>query len=79
MVTPNYNVGPIEIKLENGDYFYTEVICRGDKLITGTFTNNSFFRDAWEVNISDYGSLQLAMEELYSMIDEAAQLIHAYA
>jgi hypothetical protein len=79
MVTPNYNVGPIEIKLENGDYLYTEVVRRGDKLITGTFTNNSFLRDEWEVNISDYGSLQLAMEELYSMIDEAAQLIHAYA
>ena len=71
MVTPNYNVGPIEIKLENGDYLYTEVVRRGDKLVTGTFTNNSFFKDPWEINISDcYGSLQLAMEELYDLIYE---------
>ena len=71
MVTPNYNVGSIEIKLENGDYLYTEVVCRGDKLITGTFTNNSFLKDPWEINISDcYGSLQMAMEELYDLIYE---------
>ena len=71
MVTPNYNVGPVEIKLENGDYLYTEVVRRGDKLVTGTFTNNSFLKDPWEINISDcYGSLQLAMEELYDLIYE---------
>jgi hypothetical protein len=73
MSLTNYSVGPIEIKLENGDYLHTEVVCLGDKLVTGTYTNNSFLRDPWEINISDcYGSLQVAMEELYDLIYEDA-------
>ena len=73
MSLTNYSIGPIEIKLENGDYLYTEVIREGDKLITGTHTNNSFLRDPWEINISDcYGSLQVSLEELYDLIYEDA-------
>jgi len=71
MSLTNYSIGPIEIKLENGDYLYTEVCREGDKLVTGTYTNNSFLRDRWEVTISDYGSQQAAMEELYAIIDES--------
>jgi hypothetical protein len=62
-------IGPIEIKLQTGDYLYTEVCREGDKL--GTYTNNSFLRDPWEVKISDHGSQQAAMEELYAIIDES--------
>jgi len=71
MSLTNYSIGPIEIKLENGDYLYTEVCREGDKLVTGTYTNNVFLRDRWEVTISDHGSLQAAMEELYAIIDES--------
>lgn len=74
-------IGPIEIKLETGDYLYTEVCREGDKLVTGTHTNNSFLRDPWEVKISDHGSQQAAMEELYAIIDESvmyAELDHQY-
>ena len=70
-MTTNEHLGPIEIKMPNGEYFYTEVCRDGDKLVTGTYTNNSFLRDPWEVTISDHGSLQAAMEELYAIIDES--------
>ena len=64
-------IGPIEIKLENGDYLYTEVYRAGEMLVTGTCTNTGLLRDPWEVNISDHGSLRAAMEELYAIIDES--------
>jgi hypothetical protein len=65
------HIGPIEILLEDGEYFYTEVCREGDKLITGTFTNNSFLRDddRFEVDLDDhYGSLQEGLQELYQNI-----------
>jgi hypothetical protein len=69
----NRYIGPIEIKRPDGEYFYTEVCREGDKLITGTFTNNSFLRDQWEVSVEEYYSEQAALEELYAELEEYAQ------
>jgi len=66
------NVGVVEIKQPNGDYFYVEVLKDGDQLITGTFTNRMFLRDEWTVDINDYCSLQEALEDLYDMLYDAA-------
>ena len=68
----NY-IGPVEIRMSNGEYFYTEVCREGNKLITGTFTNNSLLRDEWEVDIDDHSSLQEALNELYAMLEEYAR------
>ena len=64
------HIGPIEIKMPNGEYFYTEVCREGNKLITGTFTNTGLLRDKWEVNIDEYSSVQSALEELYEELSE---------
>jgi hypothetical protein len=66
------NVGVVEIKQPNGDYFYVEVLKDGDQLITGTFTNSMFLRDEWTVDINDHCSLQEALEDLYDMLYDAA-------
>lgn len=66
------HIGPIEIALSNDEYLYTEVCREGDKLITGTPTNNSFLRDEWSVDIEDDNE-QAALEELYAMIEESAE------
>lgn len=68
------NVGVVEIKQPNGDYFYVEVLKDGNQLITGTFTNSVFLRDEWTVDINDYCSLQEALEDLYDMLYDAAML-----
>ena len=68
-------LGPIEIQLGNGDFIYTEVCRKGNKLITGTPTNNTFLRDEWEVNIEDFYSEQEALQELYAMIEESTQQV----
>jgi hypothetical protein len=65
-------IGPIEIKQPNGDYLYVEVFRQGDELITGTFTNACFLRDEWTVCISDYGSLQEALQALYEILEDVA-------
>lgn len=67
------NLGPVEIKMRNGEYFYTEVCREGNKLVTGTWTNNGLLRDEWEVDIDDHGSLQEALQELYMILEEYAQ------
>jgi hypothetical protein len=67
------NLGPVEIKMQNGEYFYTEVCREGNKLVTGTWCNTGMLRDEWEVNIDDYGSLQEALQELYMILEEYAK------
>ena len=63
------HIGPVEIRMLNGKYFYTEVVREGNKLITGTFTNTGLLPDPWEVDIDDHGgSLQEALEELYDIL-----------
>lgn len=66
-------IGQVEIKMQNGEYFTTEVCRKGNKLITGTWCNTGLLRDEWEVDIDDYGSLQEALEELYMILEEYAQ------
>ncbi len=67
------HIGPIEIKMPNGEYFSTEVCREGNKLITGTFTNTGLLRDRWEVNIDDYySSLQESLNELYDILFDYA-------
>lgn len=65
------HIGPIEIEMPNGEYFYTEVAREGDKLVTGTFTNTGLLRDEWEVAIEC--SEQEALEELYAILEEYAR------
>jgi arginine/ornithine N-succinyltransferase beta subunit len=67
------HIGTIEIDLGSGEYLYTEVCREGDKLITGTPTNNTFLRDQWEVSVEEFYSEQEALEELYAMIEESAE------
>jgi hypothetical protein len=64
--------GTVEIEMPNGEYLVTEVVKEDDEFITGTFTNNSFLRDMWEVDINEYNSQQEALEELYYEIEEYA-------
>jgi hypothetical protein len=64
---------PIEIEKPNGERFYIEVCREDDKLVTGTFTNNTFLRDQWEVSIEEYSSEQEALEELYHQLEEYAR------
>lgn len=73
MHSPNdTHYGTVEIELPSGEYLVTEVIKDGGKFITGTFTNNSFLRDMWEVDIDEYNSQQEALEELYAEIENFA-------
>jgi hypothetical protein len=72
-MTTNKHLGTVEIKMPNGEYFVTEVCREGDKLVTGTFTNNSFLRDQWEVSVEEFYSQQEALEELYTILEEYAQ------
>jgi len=72
MINTNKHLGTVEIKMPNGEYFTTEVCREGDKLITGTATNNSFLRDQWEVNVEEYYSQQEALQELYEQLEEYA-------
>jgi len=67
------NLGPVEIKMQNGEYFYTEVCREGNKLVTGTWCNTGLLRDEWEVDINDHSSLQEALQELYMILEEYAQ------
>ena len=71
MTNDNY-IGPVEIKMPNGEYFYTEVCREGDKLITGTFTNTGLLRDQWEVGVEEYYSEQEALAGLYAILEEYA-------
>jgi hypothetical protein len=67
------HIGPIEIKMPNGEYFFTEVCREGNKLITGTFSNAGLLRDRWEVNIDDYySSLQESLDGLYDILFDYA-------
>lgn len=72
-MTTNKHLGTVEIKMPNGEYFVTEVCREGDKLVTGTFTNNSFLRDQWEVSVEEFYTQQEALEELYATLEEYAQ------
>ena len=67
------HIGPVEIKMQNGEYFYTKVAREGNKLITETFCNTGLLRDEWEVDIDDHGSLQEALQELYMILEEYAK------
>jgi len=67
------NLGPVEIKMQNGEYFYTEVCREGNKLVTSTWCNTGLLRDEWEVDINDHSSLQEALQELYMILEEYAQ------
>ena len=58
----------MEIDLCDSDHIFTEVCQEGNKYITGTYTNNTFLRDKWEVNIEDFLSLDEALVELSRMI-----------
>ena len=69
----NKHLGTVEIKMPNGEYFVTEVCREDDKLVTGSFTNNSFLRDQWEVSVEEFYSQQEALEELYATLEEYAQ------
>ena len=71
-MTNNKHIGPVEIKMPNGEYFYTEIAKEGNKLITGTFTNTGLLRDPWEVDIEEYCSEQEALQELYEILEEYA-------
>ena len=65
------HIGPVEIRMSNGEYFYTEVAREGNKLVTGTFCNTGLLLDPWEVDIDDPGgSLQEALQELYDILLE---------
>ena len=70
MESNDKHYGTVEIEMPNGEYLTTEVVKDGDKFVTGTFTNNSFLRDMWEVDIDEYNSQQEALEELYYMIED---------
>jgi hypothetical protein len=73
MTAKQKHLGTVEIKMPNGEYFVTEVCREGDMLVTGTFTNNSFLRDKWEVSVEEFYSQQEALEELYATLEEYAQ------
>jgi hypothetical protein len=66
------HLGTVEIKQPNGDYFVTEIMRDGGKLITGSPTNAAFLRDQWEVTIEEFADEQEALEELYAIVEEAA-------
>lgn len=67
------HIGTIEIDLGGGEYMYTEVCREGNKLITGTPTNNTFLRDEWEVEVEDFFSEEEALEELYEIIFQSTE------
>jgi hypothetical protein len=79
MANNDKHLGTVEIKMPNGEYFTTEVCREGDKLITGTATNNSFLRDQWEVSVEEYYSQQEALQELYEQLEEYANSPEAIA
>ena len=67
------HLGTVEIEQPNGEHFVTEVVRDGGKLITGSPTNAVFLRDQWEVSIEEFANEQEALQELYAMLEEAAQ------
>ena len=73
MTAKQKHLGTVEIKMPNGEYFVTEVCREGDKLVTGTFTNNGLLRDQWEVSVEEFYSQQEALQELYTILHEYAQ------
>lgn len=66
------HLGTVVIKQPNGDYFVTEIVRDGGKLITGSPTNAAFLRDQWEVTIEEFADEQEALEELYAIVELAA-------
>lgn len=72
MTNNDRHYGTVEIEMPNGEYLITEVVKDNNKFITGTFTNNSFLRDQWEVDINDHPNQQEALEALYYEIEDFA-------
>ena len=71
------NIGPIEIKKPDGEYFYTEVYREGGKLVAGIHTNTCLLLyDEWEVVYGVYLELQQKRADKTITEDEKDKLLN---